>query len=133
MTTDQRSAIEPEKTPLFIGVGVEFTGAIRHSGPQDEKAVILGQFGRNADQGHRNEFTFHAHSAIGDQETQHLLEIRPHFFNRLADVRQTTWPASHESCIFAKRWSELLPQSRPLRLPSASHAHRDSKCQLYLT
>lgn len=44
MSNDQRSPSEPNKIPLFIGAGVEFSGAIRHAGAQDEKAVILGQF-----------------------------------------------------------------------------------------
>lgn len=44
MSNDQRSPAEPNKIPLFIGAGVEFSGAIRHAGAQDEKAVILGQF-----------------------------------------------------------------------------------------
>lgn len=44
MNTDQRSTIEPENTPLFIGLGVQFAGTIRHNGPQQEKAVILGEF-----------------------------------------------------------------------------------------
>ena len=43
MTSDNRSAIEPEKTPLFIGAGVTFTGSFHHAGPADEKAVILGE------------------------------------------------------------------------------------------
>lgn len=29
---------------LFIGVGVQFSGRIRHAGPQDEKAVILAEY-----------------------------------------------------------------------------------------
>lgn len=44
MSNDQRSPSDPNKIPLFIGAGVEFSGAIRHAGAQDEKAVILGQF-----------------------------------------------------------------------------------------
>ncbi len=44
MSNDQRSPAEPNKIPLFIGAGVEFSGAIRHAGAHDEKAVILGQF-----------------------------------------------------------------------------------------
>jgi cytoskeletal protein CcmA (bactofilin family) len=45
MSTDQqRPATEAEKTPLFIGAGVQFTGSIRHAGPQDERAVVLGEF-----------------------------------------------------------------------------------------
>ncbi len=43
MTSDNRSAIEPEKTPLFIGAGVTITGSFHHAGPTDEKAVILGE------------------------------------------------------------------------------------------
>lgn len=43
MTSDNRSAIEPEKTPLFIGAGVTFHGSFHHAGPVDEKAVILGE------------------------------------------------------------------------------------------
>lgn len=39
---DNKSSIDPEKTPLFIGTGVEITGSIRHAGPTDEKAVVLG-------------------------------------------------------------------------------------------
>lgn len=44
MSNDQRPQSDPNKIPLFIGAGVEFSGAIRHAGAQDEKAVILGQF-----------------------------------------------------------------------------------------
>lgn len=44
MSTDQRAAPETEKTPLFIGQGVQFCGTIRHAGGQDERAVILGEF-----------------------------------------------------------------------------------------
>lgn len=43
MTSDNRSAIEPDKTPLFIGAGVTFNGSFHHAGPVDEKAVILGE------------------------------------------------------------------------------------------
>ena len=49
MSNDQRSPAEPNKIPLFIGAGVEFSGAIRHAGAQDEKAVILGQFTGNVE------------------------------------------------------------------------------------
>lgn len=42
MSTDTKSEIDPTKTPLFIGTGVEFAGTIRHGGPHDERAVILG-------------------------------------------------------------------------------------------
>lgn len=34
----------PEKTPMYIGPGVVFEGTIRHEGPQDERAVIVGEF-----------------------------------------------------------------------------------------
>lgn len=43
MNPDNRTAIEPEKTPLFIGAGVSFNGSFSHTGPADEKAVILGE------------------------------------------------------------------------------------------
>ncbi len=43
MTSDNRSSIEPDKTPLFIGAGVTFKGSFHHAGPADEKAVILGE------------------------------------------------------------------------------------------
>lgn len=46
---DDRSAINPEKTPLFIGVGVAFEGLIRHTGPVDERAVILGSLSGNVE------------------------------------------------------------------------------------
>lgn len=42
MTSDNRSTIDPSKTPMFIGAGVTIQGVVRHTGPQDEKAVILG-------------------------------------------------------------------------------------------
>lgn len=42
MNTDNKSSIEPELTPLYIGSGVEFTGTIRHNGPTNEKAMVLG-------------------------------------------------------------------------------------------
>lgn len=44
MSNDQRSPAEPNKIPLFIGAGVEFSGSIRHAGAQDEKAIVMGQF-----------------------------------------------------------------------------------------
>jgi hypothetical protein len=37
MTTDNKSSIEPELTPLYIGSGVEFTGTIRHNVSADPK------------------------------------------------------------------------------------------------
>ena len=43
MTSDNRSSIEPDKTPLLIGAGVTFKGSFHHAGPADEKAVILGE------------------------------------------------------------------------------------------
>lgn len=42
MSHDHKSEIDPTKTPLFIGAGVEFAGTIRHAGPHEERAVILG-------------------------------------------------------------------------------------------
>lgn len=38
-----------EKIPVFIGTGVSIEGTIRHEGPQDERAVILGSFTGNMD------------------------------------------------------------------------------------
>lgn len=43
-TEQQRPAAEADKTPLFVGAGVQFAGRIRHAGPQSERAVILGEF-----------------------------------------------------------------------------------------
>lgn len=43
-TEQQRPTAETEKTPLFIGAGVQFAGTIRHAGPQTERAVIVGEF-----------------------------------------------------------------------------------------
>jgi len=37
MTSDNRSSIEPDKTPLFIGAGVTVKGSFHHAGPADEK------------------------------------------------------------------------------------------------
>lgn len=39
---DTKSQIDPTKTPVFIGTGVEFAGTIRHTGAHDDRAVILG-------------------------------------------------------------------------------------------
>lgn len=44
MTTDTKSQIDPTLTPLFIGAGVEFVGTISHTGPTQERAVVLGDF-----------------------------------------------------------------------------------------
>ena len=41
--TDDKSTLNPEKTPLFIGKGVIINGAINHEGSQDDRAVILGE------------------------------------------------------------------------------------------
>ncbi len=42
MSQDTKSEIDPAMTPLFVGMGVELEGTVRHRGPQDEKAVVLG-------------------------------------------------------------------------------------------
>lgn len=47
MSIDDRSTVNPEKTPLLIGTGVTFEGTVRHAGPTDERAVILGNFTGN--------------------------------------------------------------------------------------
>lgn len=49
MSTDQNTAADPEKTPLYIGAGVQFSGTIRHSGEKDERAVILGEYAGDVD------------------------------------------------------------------------------------
>lgn len=43
-TTDQ---IDPAKSPLYIGAGIEIEGTIKHVGAQDERAVVLGTFKGN--------------------------------------------------------------------------------------
>lgn len=41
--TDEKSVLNPEKTPLFIGKGVVIRGAIEHTGEKADTAVILGE------------------------------------------------------------------------------------------
>lgn len=40
---DEKSVLNPEKTPLFIGQGVVIHGAIEHMGDTSDTAVILGE------------------------------------------------------------------------------------------
>jgi len=44
MTVDHRNEINPQETPLYVGPSVTFEGTIRHDGPQNEKALIIGNF-----------------------------------------------------------------------------------------
>ncbi len=41
--SDEKSVLNPEKTPLFIGQGVVVHGTIEHKGEKGDTAVILGE------------------------------------------------------------------------------------------
>jgi len=49
MSNEQQPPVKANDIPLFIGVGVTFEGMVRHAGPQNEKAVILGTFDGNVE------------------------------------------------------------------------------------
>jgi len=49
MSNEQQPPVKANEIPLFIGAGVTFEGTVRHAGPQNEKAVILGTFEGNVE------------------------------------------------------------------------------------